>query len=610
MSPQEILNNYFGLTDFRKGQKDIIDHILSRKDVMVIMPTGGGKSLCYQLPALFFEGVTLIVSPLISLMQDQVDALQKRKIPATFINSTLSTSEYKKRIYDLSEAQYKLIYVAPERLRSTSFLKALERVKVSFFAIDEAHCISQWGHDFRPDYMALGRAAEQLGRPPIGAFTATATPEVQDDIATQLGLRDFRKFVTGFARPNLQLSVRPVSSRTEKLNCISRLIETHKTGIIYCATRKRVEEIATRLHDWDIAHVAYHGGMSDEERKRAQEQFMACQADVAVATNAFGMGIDRADIRFVVHFEMPGTLEAYYQEAGRAGRDNQPAVCELLFNYQDKRVQEFFIEGSNPSRQIILDLYRVLRQLADQNHTVLLSIEKLSEHLGGRKTNGMAVSSALALLARTGIIERFDVPGQRIRGTRLLQPGLLAEDLPLDTDTLARKEHQARTKLESIIHFAYSFSCRQQWILRYFGESETEPCGACDVCLRSEDKKRGPTQEELLIIRKALSGVARMSRQGGPTGWIPRWGKTRIIQMLIGSRSSPILNAKLDQLSTYGILKNAGEPYLKDLFREMERVGLLTSLQKDKFIRLLTLTPEGAAVMQGQADFKMLWPRK
>lgn len=610
MNLHEILNNYFGLEAFRKGQKDIIDTIITGKDSIVIMPTGGGKSLCYQLPALILKGVTLIVSPLISLMQDQVNTLQKRKIPATFINSTLSTSEYKERIYGLNNSQYKLIYIAPERLRSTRFLDTLKRVKIDFFAVDEAHCISQWGHDFRPDYMALGRIATQLGRPPIGAFTATATPEVQEDITTQLGLRDFRKFVTGFARPNLQLSVRPVSNRTEKFNCIRRLIETHKTGIIYCATRKRVEEVAIRLQEWDIAHVAYHGGMSDEERRSAQERFMACQADIAVATNAFGMGIDRADIRFVVHFEMPGTVEAYYQEAGRAGRDNQPAVCELLFNYQDKRVQEFFIEGSNPNRQIILDTYRRLRQLADKEYTVHISVEDLAGRLGGRKTNGMAVSASLALLARMGIIERFDVTGQRIRGTRLLQPGLLPEDLPLDTDTLERKEHQARAKLESIVNFAYTFKCRQQWILRYFGESDAEPCGCCDVCLRSEDKKRGPTQEELMIVRKALSGVARMSWQRGPTGWIPRWGKAKIIQTLLGSRSSPILNAKLDQLPTYGILKRVGEPYLKELFREMERVGLLASIQKDKFIRLLTLTPEGAAVMQGQADFKMLWPRK
>ena len=466
------LSERFGLQAFRHSQESIIQTLLSGRDVLVVMPTGGGKSLCYQLPALLLKGVTLVVSPLISLMQDQVERLLRCSIPATFINSTLTPAEQRQRIVHLKNGAYKLVYIAPERFRNAGFMQTLEQIEIALFAVDEAHCISQWGHDFRPDYLHLGPTAKRLGAPPIGAFTATATPEVQDDIVQHLNLRDHRAFVTGFARPNLAFRVTPVAKRVEKWNRINRVVAEQKTGIIYCATRKHVEAVAMRLHDWGIAHVAYHGGMDDEERVRLQDRFMQRKVDVAVATNAFGMGIDRPDIRFVTHFEMPGSLEAYYQEAGRAGRDGHLAICELLFNHQDKQIQEFFIEASNPSQAVILDTYTLLRQLANAHGIVHCSIEVLAKKLGHKVSSSLAVGFALSILNRIGIIERFDVPGQRILGTRLLHPGRLVQDLPLNAEALERRKHQALLKLQAVITFATSFDCRQEALLRYFGETD------------------------------------------------------------------------------------------------------------------------------------------
>src|SRR5438067_1926987 len=303
------------------------------------MPTGGGKSLCYQLPALLLEGTTVVVSPLIALMKDQVDALQRRGISATLINSSLSLDEQRERIRSLARGEFKLVYIAPERFRSRSFLDALGQSTIALFAVDEAHCLSMLGDDFRPDYFRLGQVLETLGRPQVAAFTATATPEVRRDILTHLALREPREFVAGFARPNLKLLITHVANEAQKYERLNALIRDHKTGIVYCSTRKRVEAVAETLRLAKISSILYHGGMNDEEREKAQNEFMQGRRDVVVATNAFGMGIDRPDIRFVVHFDVPGSVEAYYQEAGRAGRDGEAATCDLLFNHADTRVQ-------------------------------------------------------------------------------------------------------------------------------------------------------------------------------------------------------------------------------------------------------------------------------
>lgn len=604
---QDALARNFKLSDFRNNQEAIIHAVLEREDVLVVMPTGGGKSLCYQLPSLLLDGVTVVVSPLISLMQDQVDALERLGISVTLINSTLSVAELNERFRNIYEGVYKLIYIAPERFRSNRFVDALKQVKVSLFAIDEAHCISQWGHDFRPDYLWLGSAIENVGRPPIIALTATATPVVQEDIVRSLRLKEPKCFVSGFARPNLELRVINADKDAEKYAHLGKLIESQKKGIIYCATRKRVEKVAAVLATWDCSLVTYHAGLSDDERKRAQNKFIQGTADIAVATNAFGMGIDRSDIRFVAHFEIPGSLEAYYQEVGRAGRDGHPSICELYYSYADKRIQEFFIEGSNPSKEMIKSVYQQLVRLADIHNEIHLSIDDLAEYVGQGK-NSMAVGTSLSLLARGGLIDRFDIPQKRIKGTRLLDPDLNPNMLPLDYSALLEKENRDREKLETVIRFATSVNCRQQWILNYFGEQEADCCNICDHCKQSGSiARREPLPEELVIVQKALSGVARMSFKNASGNWQARFGRGKIIQMLLGSKDKDLLNAGLDKLSTYGMLSHLTKDYLNSLFKELERIGLLQVTTSNN-LPLITLTLNGASVMLGKQLFAIVWP--
>ena len=599
------LQQYFGFREFLDGQETVIGNILSGRDSMVIMPTGGGKSLCYQLPAMVMDGVTVVVSPLIALMKDQVDALLNRGIPATLINSSISPGEQMERLDGLRRGDFKLVYVAPERFRSHAFINALRTVDIALFAIDEAHCLSQWGHDFRPDYLRLHEALEPLGRPQVIALTATATAEVRGDILKHLDLRDPFVSISGFSRPNLSLNVTQTKRHEDKYERIRRIIASHKTGIVYCATRKRVEEVISLLDEWNIKAVAYHGGMDEKGRERAQNLFITKEKDVAVATNAFGMGIDRSDVRFVIHFDVPGSIEAYYQEAGRAGRDGEPGHCELLFNFADTKTQEFFIDGSNPSFEVIRDVYQSLLNYADAQDEVHSSIEDIADRANLK--NSMCVSSALGHLARAGYIERFDLPGQRIRGTRLLQRNSLARDLKIDRKALEEKSRRDHSKLKSMIDFCYSDLCRQQVILEYFGEGDAAPCGSCDACRnQGVAPPREGNPEEITMMRQALSGVARMSQKLSGGGWEGRYGKGRVIAMLTGSRSREVLDAKLDQLTTYGMLKSIGSSGLQQLFQEMEKHGLVQVSSGE--YPLISLTAKGDQAMRSGVGPKMRWP--
>lgn len=601
-----VLKRSFGFEEFLDGQEGIVSEILSGRDGMVVMPTGGGKSLCYQLPAMCLEGVTIVVSPLIALMKDQVDALEEKEIPATLINSTLTHAEQRERIARMRAGEYKLVYVAPERFRAEGFVAAMREVKVGLFAIDEAHCLSQWGHDFRPDYMRLGQARAALGNPQCVAFTATATPVVRKDIVSVLQLREPFETVTGFARANLSFNITPVETKASKFKRVRELVGEHKTGIVYCATRKRVEEVAETLNSWGVNCIGYHGGMTEEERESTQNKFIRKEVDVAVATNAFGMGIDRSDLRFVVHFEIPGSVEAFYQEAGRAGRDGEAAHCELLWNYADTRTQEFFIEGANPGYGTICQVYQFFLGEADGQHEVHASIEEITEAVEVK--NGMAVSSAISVLVRQGYIERFDVPGQRRRGTRLRRPEVQAGGLEIDREALEEKERRDRQKLQSVIGLCYGASCRQRAILEYFGEEEAGECGTCDVC-RSEygTDRRKPTEGEDLVVRKTLSGVARMSRRTA-RGWEGIFGRGRIVQMLTGSKSQEVLRVRLHELSTYGILKGKGTAFLNELFHSLHDAGLLVT-QRGEY-PLVTLTSRGESAMKGGGGYQLVWPEK
>jgi ATP-dependent DNA helicase RecQ len=414
------LREHFGFADFRAGQREVIEAILAGHDTVVVMPTGGGKSLCYQLPALLKEGATVVVSPLIALMKDQVDALRARDLPATFINSSIDFEEQKARINGVRQGRYKLVYVAPERFRSNFFVEALQSANVALFAVDEAHCVSTWGHDFRPDFLRLKTAIQAIGRPQVAALTATATPYVRADIIEQLGLSEPRAFVSGFDRPNLTLNVVHTQKEREKIAHVRRLAAATPTGsgIIYSSTRKSVEQVAQRLREARLSVVAYHAGMEDAERVRAQEEFMSGAKQMIVATNAFGMGIDKPDIRFVAHYHLPGSIEAYYQEIGRAGRDGQPSDCVLLFNYADKRTQDYFIEGSYPPPEVIAKVYEAL--VGTGQRRIELSTREIAARAALR--NDMAVQSALIILEKAGHIERGAASENRASVRLLVTP--------------------------------------------------------------------------------------------------------------------------------------------------------------------------------------------
>jgi ATP-dependent DNA helicase RecQ len=397
---QEGLVRHFGLSEFRPGQAQVINSVLSGRNTVVVMPTGAGKSLCYQLPAMLLPGVTLVISPLIALMKDQVEQLSGRGISATFINSSLSDMERADRIRRMRAGEFKLVYVAPERFRSPSFLDALSQVGVELLAVDEAHCISQWGHDFRPDYAQLGQVRKRLRPPRTVALTATATPEVRDDIVRSLLMKDPQVFAEGFDRPNLFLEVFQVSGDEEKRRACAGLSSLGGgSGIIYCSTRKSAENTHSALLERGVNAILYHAGMDDDARRRAQDDFMSAKEAVAVATNAFGMGIDKPDIRFVAHANIPKAVEAYYQEIGRAGRDRGPAFAALLFNHADVYTQERLIEGNHPSEAVLSDLWNVLRSVPeyDKGQHVLAAQAGASE---------FEISAALRILEREGKIER------------------------------------------------------------------------------------------------------------------------------------------------------------------------------------------------------------
>lgn len=606
-SPMEALKEYFGFSGLREGQDLVVSSIMEGRNVLVVMPTGGGKSLCYQLPALCRDGVCLVVSPLIALMKDQVDALAAKGIPATMINSSLSFPEQKERLSGMKAGAFKLVYVAPERFGHEGFMHALAEVDVNMVAVDEAHCLSQWGHDFRPDYLKLGRAIEAMGRPQVAALTATATPRVREDILKHLRLDDPVTIVRGFARENLHFRITACDTHKDKYKRLYELVKRHKTGIIYCSTRKKVEQVYEALSDLGLSVTAYHAGMTDAQREEAQNAFMNRHADIVIATNAFGMGIDRADVRFVAHFEVPGSVEAYYQEAGRAGRDGDDAYCELLFNHADLRTQEFFIEGVNPGVPLIVELYELLRKhCSAESHEVAWSLEEMAERLKCR--NAMQVGAALSVLLRNGVISRHDVPGQRVKLTRVTDPSVNGLKIPLDEQALREKEVRDREKLKAVTEFAYSSGCRQQWILNYFGEEDGAPCGRCDQCLAlGVEEGQALGEEETRVVRQALSGIARASVRMTDGSWQGRWGKTKIIQMLKGAKTQELLKTSLARLSTYGILSRWSEDDIRQLFRAMQMAGL-TRMSGEADRPLITLSPKGNEVMMGRKEVSMIWP--
>ena len=500
MSAAELtgaLTAHFGYDTFRPGQEAVVRSVLSGRPTIAILPTGGGKSLCFQLPALLLEGTTIVASPLVALMKDQVDALNARGIPATFINSSLSPAEQQERQAAIRRGTWRLVYVAPERFRSSSFLAALAGVKVPLLAIDEAHCISSWGHDFRPEYQKLAQARSLISAERVLALTATATPEVRDDIARALQLKDPRIFVAGFDRPNLFIEVAQVKGDKDKLGLLVGLARRGGAGLVYAATRKNVEKVVGALRMNGVAAAGYHAGMEDRERTNVQDRFLRGEVPVVVATNAFGMGVDKPDIRFVAHFDIPRSLEAYYQEIGRAGRDGNESLALLCFNFADVLMQRRMIEGGRPSRELLSSIWQAARELGQGN----------SEQLAARTgVHPGEAQSAVRLLESAGHLER----GRGRGDFSVRTPGVRQEDLAIDFEQLEARVAREKQMLERLVRFADVSSCRRQNLLKYFGDVEVpRGCSACDVC-KGHRAPRVPDEE------MAGSGGARRPRTSAP----------------------------------------------------------------------------------------------
>lgn len=513
MDKRTLLQRVFGYEQFRPGQEELIDGILSGRDAFGIMPTGGGKSMCYQLPALMLPGITLVVSPLISLMRDQVMALKAAGVPAAYVNSTLTGPQIQAVYRNLRAGKYKIVYIASERLDAPGFSALASVLPISFLAVDEAHCISQWGQDFRPSYLRIVNFIESLPRRPVvGAFTATATEQVRKDVERILALKNPVRTVTGFDRPNLYFDVMQTNEKEHELLSLLSA-RRRKSGIVYCSTRKKVEDICERLKDHGYAAVRYHAGLSEEERTANQEDFLYDRASIMVATNAFGMGIDKSNVSFVIHYNMPKSIEAYYQEAGRAGRDGADADCILLYNGRDVHVARFLIENGPEN-------------------------EELSQ------TQREAV----------------------------------------------RKQDLKR--LDAMVGYCKTTTCLRGYILEYFGQKHPEICGNCGRC-RGIYETMDITQEAQMI----LSCIRRIYDKLGYYVGINLVGN-----VLRGSKVKRVTELGLNDVSTYGLLKDRPRSEIHAMIDHLEGEGYLETEPEHQTLRL---TPKAAQVLYQGAKVVM-----
>ncbi|HYF24857.1 MAG TPA: ATP-dependent DNA helicase RecQ [Baekduia sp.] len=554
---RDALHRLFGFPGFRPGQEDAVRAAVEGRDVLVVMPTGAGKSLCYQLPALVRDDLAVVVSPLVSLMQDQVDALRARlgpDAPVALVNSQQDAAENRLVMARAAAGRLRLLYVAPERFASPGFLEALSEVPIGLFVVDEAHCVSQWGHDFRPDYFRLGDAARWLGARAIVASTATATPEVARDIEARLGLRDVVRVTTGFDRPNLSFGVVPCGTSVDKRRRIAAVLAEPEArpAIVYAGTRRQTDELAQELErELGVEVLAYHAGLGRAQRAEAQRRFMDGAVDVVVATNAFGMGVDKADVRTVLHATVPSSVEAYYQEAGRAGRDGAPARALLFAEPRDKGLHVFFIERAEVADELLESVARrlIAAAVAPVDGSGPARYDVLATDLDDEDERVRAV---VGHLARAGVVQPAPAPLDRVRG-RLV--GAWDGRARAAARTSAAEGQRARWRqYRAVWAFAEGSDCRRVTILRHFGDPAAPvpapgvPC--CDVC--APELAPAPAGRPAAAGGRAAAGDLDGAILAVVASARPSIGRSRVADVLRGSRAKVVVRNAWDGLPEHG----------------------------------------------------------